>query len=260
MDFVIFNKKVVKEKKLRKKMVYEISLVAEKLGKWFERYPKQVRFDVHIKKEKDDYRLTYSVDLKSGPVVLEETGEHLLETVHRLFKEFKNVLKKRLEKEKKMHKRHKVSLDVISPEIELEQLKIVKRKERKTDFRKMLKVNLPSIRNYISRVFDKATKDEAWMENQYQFEDVLDEVYLHLFERFEEHPEQASEFKKWLYAEVNDVLKSILKEETFNKDYLESYEVLLEEETKSLEEAYSVEHGGGLVMMEDLDDPSYQKE
>ena len=87
--------------------------------------------------------------------------------------------------------------------------------------------------------------------NEYSADDVADEVYLKIFDEYREGFSETDKLKVKLYRIANEVL-SALKEKHVSKRI--SVEELLAKEAKTLEEAYTADAEGELLLMDELED------
>jgi len=103
---------------------------------------------------------------------------------------------------------------------------------------------------------------EAWgivPRNEYTAQDILDEVYLRLFEREDQLPEEAHDLKITVFSLARQVFNE-LKEKHHGKQI--AVEELLRQEMQQLQEDYTADAEGELLMLDELDevDISYQNE
>ena len=90
-------------------------------------------------------------------------------------------------------------------------------------------------------------------------EEVIDVVYLTIFDRFEQGQKQAADLETWVYQIVDEVLDAQLMEKIFESEHLIYLQKMEDLELSGLEEKYSVDAEGELIMDEELDDVSYQQ-
>ncbi len=103
---------------------------------------------------------------------------------------------------------------------------------------------------------------EAWgivPRNEYTAQDIVDEVYLRLFENKEQLPENTHDLKIAVFSLARQVFNE-LKEKHHGKQV--AVEELLRQEMRQLQEDYTADAEGELLMLDDLDelDISYQNE
>jgi DNA-directed RNA polymerase specialized sigma24 family protein len=88
----------------------------------------------------------------------------------------------------------------------------------------------------------------------YSPQEIVDEIYLKIFENFSEEWTDPSKLKLDMFLLAGKVLDEI-KEKHQGKKI--SFEKFYRDELKELEEEYTVDADGDLVMIEELDDISY---
>ncbi len=67
----------------------------------FKKYDKDLKLEVIVKKSAKTYTISASMDMKSKKILLAEEDSDLLKATHKLFGEFKKVVKRQYELERK---------------------------------------------------------------------------------------------------------------------------------------------------------------
>jgi RNA polymerase sigma factor (sigma-70 family) len=139
---------------------------------------------------------------------------------------------------------------------EIKKAKITKNANK---FKKLINKMLPALRTYIARRLNMA--HSTGLINKYGIspEEVIDVVYLTLYDRVEQEQKHAADLETWVYQVVDEVLDAQLMEKIFESEHLIYLQKMEDLELSGLEEKYSVDAEGELIMDEELDDVSYQQ-
>jgi len=136
-------------------------------------------------------------------------------------------------------------------------IKILKEHKAKMDqqaFNDVLKNFLPHLRKLVKRKLRQMEWQGTVPKNMYSPQGIVDEVYLRVFESFDEQLSDPAKLKVKMFMAAREVLDEI-REKQSGKSV--SVETLLAGEVKELQEEYTVNADGNLIMLEDLDDISY---
>ncbi len=127
------------------------------------------------------------------------------------------------------------------------------------EFGKVLSKFIPSLRKYIRTKLKVAEAKKKIPKGMYTPDDILDEIYLKVFNEFGDPDKDAGALKLKLFTLTNELLKEKLKTEDWRTRKIDIDE-LLKNELKTLEEEFTVDADGDFVMMDELEDISYKQE
>ncbi len=127
------------------------------------------------------------------------------------------------------------------------------------EFGKVLSKFIPSLRKYIRTKLKVAEAKKKIPKGMYTPDDILDEIYLKVFNEFGDTDKDAGALKLKLFTLTNELLKEKLKTEDWRTRKIDIDE-LLKNELKTLEEEFTVDADGDFVMMDELEDISYKQE
>ncbi len=139
---------------------------------------------------------------------------------------------------------------------DLEMLKVHKSAGNKEEFSALLSGFVPQLKELIRHKLHQWEVRGIVPKNEYSAEDVIDEVYLKVYEEFHETLSDPGKLKVKMYGTAREVLNA-LKEKHGGGETV-SVEELVARESKALEEKYTADAEGELILMEELDDISYQ--
>ena len=116
---------------------------------------------------------------------------------------------------------------------------------------------LPRLRRYVAGRLRMAVIDGIFGPGKYRPEDITDEVFIRLKEEFDSGALPLDKVKIAMFRLADQELERILNEERGHTEDI-SVEEILVEEMRELEEKYTVDADGELVLYEEFDDISYQ--
>lgn len=187
---------------------------------------------------------------------MEEEGINILTLVNNLLEKLRNITKQQVVKEKKEHlyKRKQRKIETISEYAH--HLDAYHAQKENEQFKHLIKKLLPSLHSYILRYLKThGQKIKLHMSVQ----EIIDEVYIHLFDRFNERPVSSESLSSWIYNITREYLEKHLKENPIERNQLDISK-LAEAELKTLEEKITTDAEGDIILLEELDDISYNYE
>lgn len=141
----------------------------------------------------------------------------------------------------------------------LTQLKNAKTTRDELRFKKLMNKMLPALRNYIARRLNLAHSTGLIDKYGIVAEEVIDAVYLTLYDRIEQSRRHTSDLETWVFQIVDEVFNQQLNEKAFENENLVYLQRIEDLELSGLEEKYTADAEGELIMDEELDDVSYQQ-
>jgi RNA polymerase sigma factor (sigma-70 family) len=127
-------------------------------------------------------------------------------------------------------------------------------KEKEAELNSLLNEFLPHLRKVVKLKLKHLEKEGIIPYNMYSAQEIIDDVYLKIFENFDESLMDSSALKIRMYSVAKDKIEEIREKHAGKKV---SFESLYNSEIKELEEKFSADADGEIVMIEDLDDISY---
>ncbi len=125
------------------------------------------------------------------------------------------------------------------------------------EFRALIDNVLPDLYPYLVRRLNMAHATGALEKSDSNAGGILDAVYRRLMECFDLKPEHLRKLQTWCYRIADEVLEETLEEESFYKQRAMDLDLLEQMELSDLEEVFTIDAEGELIMIEDLDDISY---
>jgi len=140
----------------------------------------------------------------------------------------------------------------------LPHLKQMKQQTDKHAFNETLTRLLPGLRNYIGRRLSRAIRKGLMPKRKYRVNDFVDELYLLAYDHIEQLP-SGDELRSWLFEQADQLLDRTISTEEFNKSFMEHVDSYSKLEWEEMQEKFTADADGDLIMEEELDDPSYPK-
>ena len=174
-----------------------------------------------------------------------------------LFNEIELKLQKKIhwENKNKLKKRQAVHHKNFSENIS--HLKRLKNEGSKELFDSLLKILLRQIPNYLKRRLQAAQTARYIKKGKFELRELIDELYLIIYDSIEKVPSAPNESRVWLYHKADELLDKKLKEVEYERKNMEHLENLVDTKFNDMEETFSVDAEYEIIPVEDLDD--YQK-
>ena len=124
-------------------------------------------------------------------------------------------------------------------------------------FYKLLDEFMPRLRKLIHHKLRKMELQGLVPKNMYSAQGLTDEVFLKIYEEYHDMLQDPDKLKIKMYAVAREILNGLVNKNVANRL---SVEVLIKEELRDLDESYTVDADGELILMEELDDISYHQD
>ncbi len=134
-----------------------------------------------------------------------------------------------------------------------------KEKEDVPSFNDLVLSILPEIKKYINRRLKAAIHQGHFSKGKYKSDDFVDQLFIEIYDKLNEVKDK-NEFYKWLFKKTNQLLDDAIIEEEFDDYFFENIDDYSEPEWKDMIEKYTVDGGGDFVMLEELDETSFNPE
>jgi RNA polymerase sigma factor (sigma-70 family) len=133
------------------------------------------------------------------------------------------------------------------------------RKDRDIDaFNNILMKTIPDVRRYIQKRLNDALRRNQIDKGRYKADDFVDQLFIEVYENFEEVVDK-NDLYPWLFKKADELMEEALVEEEFDTFFFENIDNYSKLEWDAMEEKFSTDGDGDLVMIEELDDSSYRK-
>ncbi len=152
-----------------------------------------------------------------------------------------------------VRKKLRISIKQILPN-----LKNLKKEKDEAEFYDLLSKVIPNIRSYIIKRIKTATLKNHFPKNKYVPNDFIDQLFIEIYNHIENLPDE-DEFYVWLYKKTNELLEDAIIEEEFDDLFFKNIDDYSKQEWDEMEENFTAESDGDLIMQEDLSDISYHQ-
>ncbi|WCO02900.1 RNA polymerase sigma factor [Psychroserpens ponticola] len=132
----------------------------------------------------------------------------------------------------------------------------LKKEGNQTSFNELVLKIMPEIRKYVNGRLNTAIKKGHFSKGKYKADDFIDQLFIEIYDRIE-GVENENSFYLWLFKKTNELLEDIIVEEEFDDFFFKNIEEYSKPEWDEMQEKFSTDGDGDLIMIEDLDDMSY---
>lgn len=138
--------------------------------------------------------------------------------------------------------------------------RLVEMKEQndRKGFNELMMKLLPGVKKYIARRLGTAVRNGQIPSMKYKVEDFVDELFIKAYDHIQE-VKADKDFHAWLFKKADELLEDAIVEEEFDNTFFENIDNYGKLEWDEMEEKFSTDGNGHLLMEEELDDISYPK-
>lgn len=133
-----------------------------------------------------------------------------------------------------------------------------KEKDNRKAFNTLLLQILPEVKQYITKKLNTALSKGLVSKNKYNPEGIKNQLFIEAYDHFEEIDGKEN-LHPWLFKKAEELLDDILTEEEFDDIFFKNIDDYSKPEWEAMEEKFSTDGDGDLVMTDELDDISYNK-
>lgn len=255
MRHTIYNDSIITQDDERKKFKNLVKKQASRLDHLGSGYPKELVLNLYLSRvPKDNYLVTAVIRLKHRTLIVKQSGENIESIVYQLFDRLKLTLSKQLHKLRDEHSRHAKNIRIRSFSENLPELIEMKHEDSDALLKDLLKLLLNDIAKYTHRRLKTAERTASVKKGMFKTPELLDEMYLLVYEHLEEVPADENEILVWLHRLVDAYLAEKFQEQEFENEHFDSINTVLENEFEAMEEAYTIDADYDIVPLEELDE------
>jgi len=115
---------------------------------------------------------------------------------------------------------------------------------------------LPTLRNYVNRGLNVFIRNGNFSKGKYKGDDIIDQLFIEIYDHIEEVKHEKY-FYAWLYLKADEIMEDIQIEEAFNEFFFKNIDAYSKPEWDAMEEKYTKDADGDLLLIEELSDSSY---
>jgi len=135
-------------------------------------------------------------------------------------------------------------------------LQKLRKEKKKSDFNELLLKDLPQVKRYITKRLNRALSKGNLPAGKYSPDDFLDQLFIEVHDHFDE-VKNNKDLYPWLFKKTDALLEDTIVDEEFNAVFFENIDDFSKPEWDEMEEKFSTDGDGDLMMIEELDDSSY---
>ena len=133
-----------------------------------------------------------------------------------------------------------------------------KKEGDQSSFNNVLLKAMPAVKLYVRKNLNRALATGKVDKNKYRADDFIDQLFIEVYDHVDEIDNE-KELYLWMYKKVDELLDDALVEEEFDSVFFENIDNYSKPEWDAMEEKFSTDGDGDLVMIDELDDISYSK-
>lgn len=256
MEFQIYNKKILGEEGLSKLFENAVKYKLPKIENKLKNYTKPAKLNIYLKKEADGlFQIKTTVRLGDKDLVANTQSENPVAAVNNLLDNLASQIQKELPKIRKEHlfkrKRHVNRIGEL----------LAKAEENKAvsieTFNETIISLIPTLKSYILNYLVEHGLNKK---SELTVPELFDEIYLMLYNDITERPTDETRVLGWIFSKAKKWLDNYLEQTSNTSRGNIDIQSLGMQELSSLEEKFTMDADGELVMFEDLDDISYFNE
>lgn len=261
MHYKIHNEKSIESKEARRRVRKIIDRQFPRIERLAGNYPKTLLVNIYInKRDRVSYDVSSIIKMREGIVFVKEKGDNIESILHILFDKLRIALNRKINKERKEYLRKKKAQDQLIFDEHLEELRELKETETRETFNQLLKILSSDVARYIRRRIKSAEMTTAIKKGKFKLQEILDEIYLLVYERLEEIGHNKQDTNIWLYKLADEILERQFREIEFERDNLERLTEIVEAEYAGGEEEYTIDAEEEIIPLEELDEYDRQSD
>jgi DNA-directed RNA polymerase specialized sigma24 family protein len=132
----------------------------------------------------------------------------------------------------------------------------LKKEGNQDSFNELVLKIMPEIRKYVNGRLKTAIKKGHFSKGKYKADDFIDQLFIEIYDNIEDVKSEQY-FYLWLFKKTNDLLEDIIVEEEFDDFFFKNIDNYSKPEWDEMQEKFSTDGDGDLIMIEELDDMSY---
>jgi DNA-directed RNA polymerase specialized sigma24 family protein len=254
MNYLIHNAKCIQDQGERKRVLATLKKQMTRLQRLGENYPKHIVIDLYFNEiSNTQYMISAVVNLKGEIVFVKQKGENLDALVYALFDRMKLTLSKKINQDRKAYLNRRKDRQFQEFLSNLDELQEMKKRRSRREFDKMIQVISRDVAIYIRRRLKSAEMTTAVKRGKFKVQELLDDLYLQLYDEIEQIPEQESAIRSWLYRKADKLLSEKFRELEFEQESFTQLDSIVEHEYRMMEERFTVDADQELVMEEELE-------
>lgn len=256
MDYIIHNAKCIRAQDERRSALATIEKQMTRLQKVVEHYRKKIVVDLYFNVVSHiQYQVSAVISLNGEIVFVKQKGENLDALLYALFDRVRLTLSKKINQGRKEYLYQRKDRQFQAFLENLEELQELKRRESREVFDRLVRVISGDVATYIRRRLNSAEMTTAVKRGRFKVQELMDDLYLEVYEHIEEVPEGEARIKAWLYHRADEILAKKFRELEFEQEHFTQLEELVENEYRMMEERLTADADQEVILEEELEEP-----
>ncbi len=255
MNYLIHFDESFRDENLRRTVEEIVDSQARRLVWIDDRFFRSAVVDIYFHREEgSQYQVSAVANVNGEMIYLKKSGKQMEPLLKALFDSMKLVFqrKSRVERRNEIQNRRVAKEKAFRDQIS--NLQDLKKAEKVSVFRTILHILSSDVATYIRRRLKSAELTTAVNRGKFKVQELLNELYISVYERLEEVPDEESSIVTWVYCLADELLEKKFREVEFEREYLSELDHLVEAEYGSLEESFTVDGDLEIVPLEELND------
>jgi len=131
-----------------------------------------------------------------------------------------------------------------------------KKENDRAAFSSLLLKTLHQVKRYITKRLSTALTKGNLPKGKYKLDDFIDQLFIEVYDHFDEVKSE-KDFHPWLFKKADELLEDTIVDEEFDDFFFKNIDDYSKPEWDEMEEESSTDGDGDLVMIEELNDISY---
>ncbi len=226
-----------------------------KLTPYFSTYVRKPKLEIRVSFEKEEAVVSYLIKMRSRPVFIDDRGKDVIKLANKMFDQIESEIENQQRLEHKALSKSRKRWQIAGFNEHLETLNRFRQQDDKNLFVHLLQSLMPDIKAYMIRQYKRAfANSDMPHERRIDYQDLFSEFYLKVFEDFDQKPQERDQVVDWLYGKADDLLKERFSRLNIEVPGTISYEEIMKARTKEMEERFTTDAEGELIMLEELDE------
>ncbi|MEO9892981.1 sigma-70 family RNA polymerase sigma factor [Aurantibacter sp.] len=137
-------------------------------------------------------------------------------------------------------------------------LKQYKETNNKKDFNELLLKTFSQVKRYTTKRLSDAIAKDILPTGKYKPDDFIDQLFIEVYDHFD-WVKNSKDLHPFLFRKVDELLEDKIAYEEFDDYFFSNIDDFTKPEWDEMEENFSTDGDGDFVMLEELDDISYNK-
>ena len=153
---------------------------------------------------------------------------------------------------------HQKNQEVLRLRVEhtFQELVKFKKEQNKASFNTQLLKIMPEVTKYVSGRLNAAIKKGHFSKNKYKADGFVNQLFIEIYDHIDEVKKE-NDFYIWLFKKTNELIEDTIVEEEFDDYFFKNIDTYSKPEWDAMEQEFSTDGDGDLLMIEELDDSSY---